>query len=274
MNSCGRLALFVTVAAVTTAQASTISPIIDISGGADIPVVGGSNVTSGFAFGVASSLVISGLGLFDVGADGLINAHEVGLWTSSGTLLASAMVTNSANVVASTDSLGEWLEVNIAPVTLAAGSYVLGAFYFNANTHTEDDAVWMTTASSISGVSYQNGSVLVSSTFGFPNESIPATSSDARIFGPMAFTGASVPEPGSFALFLCGAALLGALWVFTPLAKLKLVAPRHAWEESCARSRLFTPDIFLFWSELFCSACSPACRVETRLDTNSFGQES
>jgi hypothetical protein len=103
------LALLATCGAASMAQASTISPIIDISGGADIPVVGGSNATVGFTFDVASSLVISGLGVFDVGANGLINSHEVGLWTSSATLLASTTVTNAANVVASTSSLGDWL---------------------------------------------------------------------------------------------------------------------------------------------------------------------
>jgi len=43
----GWLALVAMGGIASMAQASTVSPAIDISGGADIPVVGGSNVTVG-----------------------------------------------------------------------------------------------------------------------------------------------------------------------------------------------------------------------------------
>jgi hypothetical protein len=69
----------------------------------------------------------------------------------------------------------------------------------------------MTTVSAISGhVSCQNQSLLLNPSFGFPNLNTSETSSDASIFGPMAFTSASVPEAGTFALCVCGVVFLSA----------------------------------------------------------------
>lgn len=83
----------------------------------------------GWSFSVTSDVTIDGLGLFDYGADGLDNRHQVGLWNSAGTLLAQTVVFNGATVYASGSTAGNWLFVDIAALTLTAGDYVIGAFY-------------------------------------------------------------------------------------------------------------------------------------------------
>src|SRR5262245_23135746 len=49
-----------------------------------------------FFFGGQNSILITQLGVFDQNGNGLVNAHEIGLWrdigSASGTLLASATV--------------------------------------------------------------------------------------------------------------------------------------------------------------------------------------
>lgn len=99
-------------------------------------------------------MTITGLGFFDVGSDGLLNDHEVGLWTNDGTLLANVTLDNTANIVSSTSVLGQWREVDIAPLALVPGDYVLGSFFRDVFGPTpEDDAVWLDTPVSIPGIS-------------------------------------------------------------------------------------------------------------------------
>lgn len=85
----------------------------------------------GWSFTISGApLTVDGLGLFDVDANGLSSAHEVGLWNANGSLLAQAIVSNSSTAVASTAAnLGQWLFADIQALTLEAGSYVIGAFY-------------------------------------------------------------------------------------------------------------------------------------------------
>jgi hypothetical protein len=198
---CVRLAFTMLVLGATAATSSgAVAPIIDIKGGADTPANGGSNATQGFGFDVSSTTLITGLGIFDVGSDGLTNSHQVGLWTSGGTLLASTTVDNSANAVASTSGFGRWLEMDITPLALTPGAYILGAFYLDNDTNpTEDHIVFSAVASSISGVSYSHWAFIGSPTFDFPSLDLGGDASSASIFGPMAFVGSasSVPEPGT-----------------------------------------------------------------------------
>lgn len=185
------------------------APIIDFTGGLAEGIFGGQNGTAGFSFEVTEATTISGLGFFDVGSNGLINSHQVGLWTSTGTLLASAILDNSSNVVASTSSLGDWRETNITSLTLDPGSYVLGAFFRNVQADTEDEAALDASGtSSASGISYGNAA-FGSGSFTFPGSNDPAF--DAGIFGPMAFTGSTsaMPEPGSLGLCACALLLCG-----------------------------------------------------------------
>ena len=188
-----------------------VTPIIDFTGGTAVGVIAGNTATAGFSFTVTTVTTISGLGFLDVGSNSLTDSHQVGLWTSSGTLLGSAVVDGSSTAVASTSNLGDWRETGISSLTLDPGSYVLGAFYRDVSvTPTEDQTVYHATGtSSVSGVGYGHA-VSGLSGFVFPNGDDSVF--DDAYFGPMAFTGDSsvAPEPASFGLSV-GALLLGAL---------------------------------------------------------------
>src|SRR4051812_40535085 len=84
--------------------------------------------TAGYGFTVGSSpLQVITLGVWDLGADGLTNTHQVGLWTNSGTLLAMVEVPSGTGGTLQ----GEFRYANLSsPVTLTAHeTYVLGASY-------------------------------------------------------------------------------------------------------------------------------------------------
>ena len=51
-----------------------------------------NTLTIGWQFNVVSTTTVTGVGWFDQGLDGLQQQHEVGIWDSAGTLLASASV--------------------------------------------------------------------------------------------------------------------------------------------------------------------------------------
>ena len=87
------------------AQPTSANPIIDFTDGRAEPVIG--TVTYGYDFSVLSPVQVTGLGVFESFARLLGASHEVGLWDSTGTLLASATVDGTDTIVASTDALGQ-----------------------------------------------------------------------------------------------------------------------------------------------------------------------
>jgi hypothetical protein len=92
--------------------------------------------TRGWQFERAGSpddILITQLGVFDSGGDGLINAHEIGLWRQdpgggvSGTLLASATV--PAGTAAPLLGGYRWVSISPVPIPHALAFYVVGAQY-------------------------------------------------------------------------------------------------------------------------------------------------
>lgn len=94
---------------------------------------GGDRRTQGWKFGVSSSIVVTNLGVFDDGSDGLGEAHDVGLWScnsvlcTSGTLLATATVPGGTGP--SLVNFFRYVSL-LSPVTLTPGDYVIGAAYY------------------------------------------------------------------------------------------------------------------------------------------------
>ncbi len=79
--------------------------------------------TTGWSFST-TGLTVTALGYFDDGQDGLLDAHDVGIFASDGTLLVSATVPQGVAGTLNAD----WRFVAITPFTLDAGSYVMGGF--------------------------------------------------------------------------------------------------------------------------------------------------
>ncbi len=81
--------------------------------------------TVGSKFTVSANVSVGKLGFEDELLNGLASSHQVGLWNSSGTLLASVTVQSGSGSVL----IGNWrYETLTTPVTLIAGStYTIGA---------------------------------------------------------------------------------------------------------------------------------------------------
>ena len=83
-----------------------------------------SQLSIGFTFNVVNAPVtVVSLGYFDYQGDGFATAHDVGIYNSSGTLLTHALL-NAGTV---NQLIGNFRYTDIAPITLAAGSYTLAA---------------------------------------------------------------------------------------------------------------------------------------------------
>lgn len=165
----------------------------------------GQNI--GWRFDVLAPITVDGLGWFDDAGDGLILSHQIGLWNSAGTLLATATVGSGTGA----PLVGQFRTVGVAPLLLDIGTgYTIGGyttataaghdpFYFNAP-YTVDPSIAYTTAM------YSN----FTTTFGRPTQLSSATSG---FFGPSFSITANVsqvPEPSTIALMSGGLLLLGA----------------------------------------------------------------
>jgi hypothetical protein len=94
--------------------------------------VGGANQnqTVGWQFDVVTPVVVSGLGWFDEGANGLGTAHTVGIWAPNGTLLTSVLV--PAGTGAPLD--GQYRIADIPDILLPVGTgYIIGGENFSTS---------------------------------------------------------------------------------------------------------------------------------------------
>lgn len=186
-------AAVLTMVLLSAAPLAAAGPILDITGG--FQAVAGTFVTLGWEFTVSSPVSVRALGIFDFGADGLVNSHDLGLWTTDGTLLAWAKITTlNSSLVGSTSADGAWRSTPIEPLVLPAGIYVVGATY-RADQPFNDDLLLQgatTTISTIPGITYNRSRLSVNAGLGlfFPG---PGAFTD-RYFGPNAFTEAT-PTP-------------------------------------------------------------------------------
>jgi hypothetical protein len=83
------------------------------------------NQTLGWRFQLNSPVTLTTLGVYDHLQDGFVEPHEVGLWTSTGTLLADGILGTGA----SGTLLNSFRYVDVPDVTLPIGNYVLGAHF-------------------------------------------------------------------------------------------------------------------------------------------------
>jgi len=159
------------------------SPTIDFTNG---------QWSLGYEFSVAGSVTVDGLGMYDDQKNGFVDeAHQVGLWTSSGTLLASAWV-SSGNPL-----LGWFRYATISAVTLGSGNYIVASTTGNDN-YTWDP-VGFTTAP---GITYVGDRFVSSGSLAFPTNSSGVT---GWFGGNVRLTDRnSVPDSSATLLMLAG----------------------------------------------------------------------
>lgn len=186
------IAVLGSVAQRDTAQAAPPTAAIVPLGFTTATVTGTS--TRGYFFDITSPVTVSGLSFFDNNGDGLMESHDVGLWNSAGTLLAS--VTVPAGTAAPLDSSGLFRYVALSSsVTLpVATGYVVGGV--TAAFSADEVFVHQTGMTMAPGVSY---SISAFSTGG----SLLLTFPSSVDFASGGISGGSfgvVPEPSTLAL--------------------------------------------------------------------------
>ena len=155
------------------------------------------STTGGYQFTVNSPVTVTELGFF-VPQGSLADNHQVGIWTSGGTLLVSATVP-----AATSPTLLDGFDfVPVTPITLGTGSYVIGA---EGNTMSTDQFTFGKTGSiTISSITL---GVSVSAEFGpvntltFPTVQ-PTDFATEGYFGPDFLV--AVPEPSTISLACLG----------------------------------------------------------------------
>jgi PEP-CTERM motif len=203
-----------------------------LSAGADAGMITIDGTNSGFKDGVErvigweftvgnSAILLTELGVFDFNTDGLVDSHQVGVWTTDKSLVVSGTV--SAGTSAPLE--GFFRYVDVADVTLAANTrYIIGTTW-DAN---GDELVWDVAIGGAPGFEVTGFSVNplislpppgsgtgrfndTSSAFAFPEKTLGSEFGDPRnaLWGPN-FKAQAVPEPSSLALLGIGClALLG-----------------------------------------------------------------
>lgn len=203
-TSNGHLPAAICLAAACLAAAPALAqdaPAYTISGSSFY--TGDFPVTVGFTFTATQDLALTALGYHDQQQDGLANPHDIGLFSTSGTLLASATIAAGTGAAL----IGEYRYVSLGSAfMLQAGmQYVLAA-------HTDG----------VDGYRY-GGAPTVSLD---PRLTAPA-SPGRYAYGPgLAYPGnvffdfyatpnmllaAAVPEPGTWALMIAGLAAVSGI---------------------------------------------------------------
>jgi PEP-CTERM motif len=163
------------------------------------PSCGASGTTYGWAFDVTTPITVDGIGVWDSNSGGPFSS-EAGLFTSSGTLLESALISSATSTpVASANTDGQWLFETFAPITLPIGLYLIGNVSGESSPLAEIGATFVT----IPQITFVVG-VIGPTDGGF---SAPTGSFSPTVFGPTLET--TIPEPSTWAMMLLGFVGLG-----------------------------------------------------------------
>lgn len=176
----------------------------------DVPdnktVTSKSNATLGYAFRVGPDPVnILKMGIWDQGANGLVESHEMGIWNTSGDLLAS--VTVPQGTAGALNGNFRYVDVLGGLMLDADTVYVIAAKYYNVD---NSDAFFMGSATRSAGIAWDDSRdrfSIESDLFLFPD----STSEGSAYIGPnfeFDVVPVVVPEPDTLFLLVGGAGLL------------------------------------------------------------------
>jgi hypothetical protein len=179
---------------ITSAGPNSLTPVDD-------------RFTIGWAFDVTTPIRVTALGVWDEGADGLVEGHAVGLWSGTGTLLASTTVPAGLaadSAVTSALGLGQWLFESVTVLTLPVGHYVMGSESGDDPFRTLQSAIALNAALA----NFDSSKFAFSPTLQFPDQD--EGFSDISLFGPNLLVEPVVaPAPLPASLALLGLGLLG-----------------------------------------------------------------
>jgi Domain of unknown function (DUF4082)/PEP-CTERM motif len=185
------------VSGVGSAKALDINPQLFVTGETS-STLDNPPFTLGWEFEALSSITVNALGIYDV--SGLLDSYPVGIWDSSGNLIAETTVDSGGTIV------NQWIYDALAtPVTLTAGDdYYVGALY----TTSDDPLVFpgSGTVTTTSNISYITSVYAFGSSLSWPTSSVGF----GGYFGPnISATTSTIPEPSTWAMMLLGFAGLG-----------------------------------------------------------------
>lgn len=209
---------------VTTSRANTIALDFTTYGG----LLHGGNFTGGWDFTLNSDVTVTDLGLWDgpqpgggTLSDGFADSHIVTIWTSTGTLVASAIIPAGMSGMV----VDDFRYVSIAPTPLAAGTYVIGGYFPTNFDYLAAGASGITTAPEVIYGLSRDGSGNA-----FPSD----TDAPSGYFGPnfqfSSTNGAAVPEAGgTFVLLGIALIAMGAFYL--------RISSRQAADSGCVEAR-------------------------------------
>jgi Domain of unknown function (DUF4082)/PEP-CTERM motif len=188
------------------------APGLGVDFSSDPGPFGHSGFNLGWSFTANANVEVVGLGNWAGGVtappedDGYPKPQQVGLWNSSGTLLASVYVTGNEMLVGS----APWVFESIAPVELVAGqTYVVGAQGGALYTGQVSDANFDPRITCGEDLSYDLADPESNSPLFEPNKTDGFPPSEAGWFGANVQLLSAVPEPSTWAMMLLGFAGIG-----------------------------------------------------------------
>ena len=185
-------------------------PLFDFTSGSQIDAPTSPH-TLGYSFKVTGDITVDGIGLFD--SDGLDSAHEVALWNiTGGTPLVEVLFTPGSTGTGSDPSIsgqGNYVYMNITPLILATGDYVLGASYLRnpANKDEVINTVVPPITENAGNVEYGVGRFMFGTGVNVKFPLFDDVEND--YFGPALRIQATIPEPLTLALLVIGIVGIG-----------------------------------------------------------------
>ena len=161
--------------------------------------------TQGWSFTLSQTVSVTALDYYDPSGANLAFSHQVGVWTSTGTLLFSTTIPSGAPGVTN----GSYESVAIAPYSLSPGNYVIGA---TSASYSDLYVYYATAEPTISGVSFTGGGYITyASGLNFPtpignNANPEFLSADFEVGTAQSNT--PTPEPSTFVMLAGGMVFL------------------------------------------------------------------